>query len=615
MEKNVAFCYNVIRYNIIKIVKRDDLMCIKYQDKERLYTIEDLESLLEYLPYEIWLKDKDNRHVYINKMGADKLGLKKEDIIGKTDRQIRSEEFWEPCDSTDKKVIQEKKPLFYEDEFDTEKNSCYKVYKFPIKDSRDDVKLTGGMANEVTHSKYIYKELENLFNEVQKCENKNIEYIKSISKVLTNLNQMIKSTSIDLFFVDESKEKLNLYISCDNENTFSKDSSIDIDYDEFLKLYSKKLKIDINDKLNYKFKEIYNNKVKINDNAVLKIIPLNIEGNLIGIMYIYYENKDECVESNDSFIHEVLHRINNFFRNVKLQDELQEKLYKSQEKAKNLENEIQVLEESIESEMVKVNFLENMSHEFRTPINILLMISKLLLSSIEDGDFNLDRTKTINYLKTLKQNSYRILRLVNNILDSSNFDNNYKKLEMSNYNIINVIEDIVLYSAHYIKGSNKSIIFDTEEEEVILSCNPKFIEKIMLNLISNSLKFTDDDGKIEIDIKVNKEEELLYVHVKNDGQSIAKEDAQLIFNKFVQIENHTRRQNEGSGTGLYLTKCLVEVHGGKIWANTEVESGAEFIFYIPIKKIDSEEEIKIYSIEEHSMMDKCNIEFSDVYLS
>ena len=141
-------------------MKRDDLMGIKHQDKERLYTIEDLENLLEYIPYEIWLKDKEGRHVYINKKGADKLGLKKEHIIGKTDMEIRPEEFWQPCSLTDKQVIEEKKPLFYEDEFDTEKNNYYKVYKFPIKDSEDNVKLTGGMSNEVTHSKYIYKELE-----------------------------------------------------------------------------------------------------------------------------------------------------------------------------------------------------------------------------------------------------------------------------------------------------------------------------------------------------------------------------------------------------------------------------------------------------------------------
>lgn len=588
-------------------------MDIKCPNIQRLYTIEDLENLLEYVPYEIWLKDKDGRHVYINQKGADKLGLKKEDIIGKTDMEIRPKEFWEKCKLTDEQVIQEKKELFYEDEFDMDKDNCYRVYKFPIKDTEDNVKLTGGLANEVIYSKYINKELEDLFNEVQKSENENIEHIQSISRVLVNLNNMIKSTSIDLFCIDESKERLNLYISCDEKNIFLKNSSINIDYKEFSKLYDSKLKIDIDDKLNYEFRKIYNPQVEIDDNSIFKIIPLNIDGSLMGVIYIYYENKDECIDTYDGFIYDVLHRISNFFTNIGLKNELKEKLYISQEKAKNLENEIEILEEVIGSEMIKVNFLENMSHEFRTPINIILMISKLLLSAIENNDFNLDREKIINYLKSLKQNGYRILRLVNNILDSTKFDNKCEQLEMYNYNIISVIEDIVLSTADYIKNTERNIVFDTEEEEVILACRPNYIEKIMLNLISNSFKFTNDNGQIEINIKVNKEEEKLYVHVKNDGPSISKEDAQLIFNKFVQIENHIRRQNEGSGIGLYLVKCLVEAHGGKIWLNTEVESGAEFIFYLPIKTIDSEGEIKIYSIEEHSIMDKCNIEFSDVY--
>ena len=538
--------------------------------------------------------------------------------------EIRPNKSWEKCKLTDEQVIQEKKVIFYEDEFDIDKNNCYRVYKFPIKNYKDDVKLTGGIANEVTYSKYINKELnelENLFNEAQKSENENIkykqsisriEYKESISRVLSSLNNMVKSTSIDLFYIDRSKERLNLYISCDKKNIFLKDSSINIEYSEFLKLYNSQLKIEIDDKLNYEFRKIYNSTVEIDDNSIFKIIPLNIDDKLIGLIYIYYEDKDECIDTYDGFIYDILHRIGNFFINIGLKNELKEKLYISQEKAKNLENEIDILEEAIGLEMVKINFLENMSHEFRTPINIILMVSKLLLSSIENNDFNLDREKIINYLKSLKQNGYRILRLVNNILDSTKFDNKCEQLEMYNYNIISVIEDIVLSAAEYIKNTERNIVFDTEEE-IILACTPSYIEKIMLNLISNSFKFTNDNGKIEIDIKVNKEEEKLYVHVKNDGPSIPKEDAQLIFNKFVQIENHIRRQNEGSGIGLYLVKCLVEAHEGKIWINTEVESGTEFIFYLPIKIIDSEDEIKIYYIEEHSIMYKCNIEFSDVY--
>jgi len=588
------------------------------KEKEKLYSIEDLEKLLENIPYEIWLKDKDGKHVYINKKGADSLGLKKEDIIGKTDTELRSEGLGKTCSETDEQVIREKKPLFYEDEFEENDGGCYRVYKFPIKDSEDNVKLTGGIANEVTHSKHINKELkdlDNLFNEYQKSENENIDYTQSICRVLRNLNNMVKSTSIDLFYIDKEKERLDLYISYDKQSIFLEDSSINIDYEKFSRLYNNQLKICIDDELNYDFRKIYNSQVKMDDNSLFKIVPLKMDNELIGLMYIYYEDEEKCIDTYDGFIYDILHRIGNFITNIGLKNELKEKLYKSQEKANNLENEINKLEDVIESEMIKINFLENMSHEFRTPINVILMISKLLLSSIENDDFNLDKEKKINYLRTLRQNSYRILRLTTNILDSTRFVNDREPLEFNNYNIINIIEDIVLYSADYIKDKcNKTIIFDTEEEEVILSCNPYSIERIMLNLISNSLKFTDDYGIIEIDIKVNKEEERLYVHIKNNGEIISKEDKELIFSKFIQVENHIRRQNEGSGIGLYLVKCLVELHEGEIWVNSEVECGTEFVFYIPIKTINSEEDIKIYSIEQHSIIEKCNIEFSDIYM-
>ena len=582
-------------------------------DKEVLYTREDLENLLEYMPYEIWLKDKDGKHVYINQKGADEIGLKKEDIIGKTDKELRPNGFWEKCNETDKQVMREQKPLFYEDKFEEGKDKYYKVFKFPIKDSENNFKLNGGIANEVTHSKYLYKELEDLFNELQQSENEKLENIKSLPKLLSNLNKMIKSTSVNLFFIDESKEKLNLYMSCDNNNIFINDSSINIDYEDFLKLYNNKLKIGRDDKLNYKFKEIYSDNVEINNNGIFKIIPFNIDNDLVGITYIYYEKESEYIDMYDSYIDDISHRMSNFLKNINLKYELQKSLHKSQSRLNNLEKGIEILEEAIDSEMVKVNFLENMSHEFRTPINIILMITKLLLSAIKEEKFDLDQEKVISYLNTSKQNSYRILRLVNNILDSTILDSDYKKIDMDNYNIINIIEDIVLYSAQYIKDSDKIITFDTEEEEVILSCNPDSIEKIMLNLISNSIKFTGDNGKIDIDIKVNKEEERLYVHIKNDGESISKKDEKLIFNKFVQVENHIRRQNEGCGIGLYLVKKLVELHEGKIWVNSEVECGAEFIFYIPIKTINNDD-VKMYYIEPHSIIDKCNIEFSDIYM-
>ena len=570
---------------------------------DRGYSIEDLEAILDEIPYEVWLKDKDGKHVYINERARTALGLKKEEIIGKTELEIRPKIYWQKCIETDKQIKEEKKVVFYEEEFDINKKECYRVYKFPILDGEDNIKLTGVFAKETSYTKNVDNELTELFSNATTSERK--EHIKSLSKVLDNISGICNSSSIDLFLVDENEENISLYVSS-NKSAFLENSTIKIDYKKLSKEYNSKLQVTIDDKLNYEFKQNYNSKVNINDNSKVKILPLITPNDkLLGILYIYHEDIYNCDDTYDVFIQGALIRISNFLNTIDFREQLFEKVFKIEEQKKNLE-------EAITSEVMKVNFLQNMSHEFRTPINVILMISKLLLSYLEEN-IDLDKSKVINYVKNLRQNVYRILRLVNNILETSNIEEKYSSIDMDNYNIVSIVEDTILCVAKYIEHTNKSITFDTEEEEIILACKPNDIEKIILNLISNSLKFTEDNGNIEVDIKVNTEEEKVFVHIKNDGPSISKENAEYIFNRFSQIDENITRENEGSGIGLYLVKYLVEKHNGEIWLNTQVDSGVEFIFYIPIKTTNNKDYIKTHFVEEHSMIDKCRIEFSDVY--
>lgn len=575
----------------------------KKEIPDRGYSIEDLEAILDEIPYEVWLKDKDGKHVYINERARTALGLKKEEIIGKTELEIRPKIYWQKCIETDKQIKEEKKVVFYEEEFDINKKECYRVYKFPILDGEDNIKLTGVFAKETSYTKNVDNELTELFSNATTSERK--EHIKSLSKVLDNISGICNSSSIDLFLVDENEENISLYVSS-NKSAFLENSTIKIDYKKLSKEYNSKLQVTIDDKLNYEFKQNYNSKVNINDNSKVKILPLITPNDkLLGILYIYHEDIYNCDDTYDVFIQGALIRISNFLNTIDFREQLFEKVFKIEEQKKNLE-------EAITSEVMKVNFLQNMSHEFRTPINVILMISKLLLSYLEEN-IDLDKSKVINYVKNLRQNVYRILRLVNNILETSNIEEKYSSIDMDNYNIVSIVEDTILCVAKYIEHTNKSITFDTEEEEIILACKPNDIEKIILNLISNSLKFTEDNGNIEVDIKVNTEEEKVFVHIKNDGPSISKENAEYIFNRFSQIDENITRENEGSGIGLYLVKYLVEKHNGEIWLNTQVDSGVEFIFYIPIKTTNNKDYIKTHFVEEHSMIDKCRIEFSDVY--
>lgn len=269
------------------------------------------------------------------------------------------------------------------------------------------------------------------------------------------------------------------------------------------------------------------------------------------------------------------------------------------------------LEKEVESENLKTEFFTNMSHEFKTPLNIILTTVQVIDKQLDISNEN--NAKALKYINGIKQNSYRLLRLVNNLIDITKIDGGFYEIKLGNYNIVSIIEDIVLSVAEYMKNNNRNIVFDTSDEEIILACDPDKIERIVLNLLSNALKYTEENGNIEININADNNNEKVIVSIKNDGAPIPEEDAHNIFNRFKQCDKLMNMRREGSGIGLSLVYSLLEMHGGKIWVNTKIKKGAEFIFEIPIKVVSNKVNTEITSKNLNSKIEKCNIEFSDIY--
>lgn len=273
-----------------------------------------------------------------------------------------------------------------------------------------------------------------------------------------------------------------------------------------------------------------------------------------------------------------------------------------------IEKEKRKLEEVVKLEVAKNEFFSNISHEFRTPINILLGTTQVINRNIENN--NIDAKSLKKHCKYIKQNAYRLLRLVNNIIDINKIDIGVYKLRCSNQNIINVIEDITQSVTVYTKNNKINLLFDTDEEEVITYCDPDKIERIMLNILSNAVKYTPEGGFINVNIKTTSEN--VIVSIKDNGIGIPKEKLNVIFDRFEQVNSLLTRRREGSGIGLSIVKNLVEMHGGSISAYSEEGKGSEFVFTIPIKFNEgSNEEYDIDRKNKH--VERCNIEFSDIY--
>ncbi|MBW6411851.1 sensor histidine kinase [Clostridium weizhouense] len=264
------------------------------------------------------------------------------------------------------------------------------------------------------------------------------------------------------------------------------------------------------------------------------------------------------------------------------------------------------LEKYLREEELKNQFFSNVSHELRTPIN--LIYSAIQLNEIYLKQENIDSIKKNN--KIIKQNSLRLIRTINNFIDTNRISEGYLKPDFKNYNIVEVVENISIACNKYINKAGINLIFDSEFEEIYVKCDKDMIERIILNIISNSVKYGKKGGEIQVYISVKYSN--VIINVQNNGYRIEEDTIPYVFDKFTKINKSLNRLKEGSGLGLFLSKALIELQGGKIDL-TSGEEGNLFTINFPITKQEYDTELQ-YCIEMNNIEEKVDVEFSDIYM-
>lgn len=276
------------------------------------------------------------------------------------------------------------------------------------------------------------------------------------------------------------------------------------------------------------------------------------------------------------------------------------------------ENNKKIIEELRYYDKLRIEFFTNLSHELRTPLNVIFSSIQLIDGTLNNSNnSNIELIKINRYTDIMKQNCYRLLRLINNFMDLSKIDSRYFPVQLQNIDIINIIESIVLSIADYVESNGISIIFDTEVEEKIISCDPNIIEKVILNLLSNALKFTPRGGSIKVHIYYRNDS--ILISVKDTGIGIPIEKQEAIFERFVQVDKSLSRDREGSGIGLSLVKLLVELHHGEITLVSKPNEGSRFIIRFPAEPLtDPNALVEHYKLDENKVQ-MIKMEFSDIY--
>jgi len=273
-----------------------------------------------------------------------------------------------------------------------------------------------------------------------------------------------------------------------------------------------------------------------------------------------------------------------------------------------------LLQEATEMDKLKTDYIINLSHEFRTPLSIMLCTLKIMESMYNSkSDVIIDKDKLGKYVSIMKNNSYRLLKNANNLLDISKIESGCEKIRLRNCNIVRIVEKVTMSVWSYTRNRRISLMFDTDAEEIITACDIDKIERIILNLLSNAIKFTQEGGQIEVYV-YDKGTEVL-ITVSDTGIGIPRDKFNLIFERFKQVDNSLTRVHEGTGIGLALVKSFVEMHEGRIEVESEVGVGSTFKVFLPIRVLSGEACLDYCEMEaeiEKRIDEDINIELSNI---
>ncbi|MEW6625032.1 MAG: ATP-binding protein [Bacillota bacterium] len=236
---------------------------------------------------------------------------------------------------------------------------------------------------------------------------------------------------------------------------------------------------------------------------------------------------------------------------------------------------LQDITEIRQLDQLRRDFVANVSHELRTPLTSIRAFVEALLDSMID-----DTATQQRYLNVIHDETLRLDRLIHDLLDLALIESGKANWDLEMVDLREVVQQVVVKLKHLMDQKNLTLNIDLAGEELQVLANVDRMQQVLINLISNSIQFTSNNG--EISIKVQKRDNQVWVEVNDNGSGIPEEDLPYIWERFHRVDKSRARHKGGTGLGLSIVKLIVEAHGGKVGADSKLGQGSTFYFTLPV---------------------------------
>ena len=312
---------------------------------------------------------------------------------------------------------------------------------------------------------------------------------------------------------------------------------------------------------------------------------LQVKDRLIGTISLENPHEADVFKENDlkiltSFASQAAMAI----ENARFYETLEKEVEQRTSKLREMNTKI------VEADRLKSEFLANMSHELRTPLNAIIGFSELLLDESPEVEVKNQR----ECLTDIHQSGKHLLQLINDILDLSKIEAGKMELHLDNFILTDLMYSVQRTVAPLLDKKAQKLKIDIPKNFPVLFADPNKIRQVMLNLVSNAIKFSPNQTDIHVTSFYHEEKKgnMFDIAVADHGRGIREEDQKIIFDEFRQIDGSTTREDQGTGLGLALCRRLVEMHGGRIWVESKYGQGSVFKFRIPQTQLKLEEAVE-----------------------